>query len=135
MISIYLQEKLSDELITSVLKKGESLSLKYYDYDWDDKFINPPKLGVEKALLRIKEKDDKSIVRCKFQDTLFYFSFHEDEDGGCSIGLWDAGYSWKKEFSNGQETVEFDLQRYIRLLLQLVEGLHIKKLEAKIEWD
>jgi hypothetical protein len=132
---IVFNEEHSENKIISILTEAQQkLAFKYYAYEWSNKYFSANELQPADALKRIKEKDEESSILCKYQDTSFYFNFY-NENEYLSIFLWPASYPWKKEFLNGDQTVEFDLQRYLRLMLDMTKGLKINKIEAKIEWE
>ena len=132
-IECYLNERFGDCIIKKVLKQVLSLDIKMYAYT-DEFLFEAPPINIEVALQRIKNREDEAPVLCRFEDTSFYLFFTEQDDGRCELSIGGTNYPWKKEFWNGKEMVDFDLPRYIRLMLQLVHGLKFQKVEAYTYW-
>lgn len=132
-LEAYLDEKFSDRIIETVLQRALQLNIRMYAYT-DDMLFTAPPITIEEALRRIDNKEDNASVLCGFEDTGFFLHFIELESGKCEIGLGATNFSWKKEFWRGVEKIEFDLPRYIRLLLMVVQGFKINKIEAYVHW-
>jgi len=133
-LEAYLDEKFSNKIIEAVLQKALQLNINMYAYRFGDMFNTSP-ITIEEAMRRINDREDEAPVRCFFEDTIFYLHIIKLNDYTCTVGLGPTGFPWKKEFQRGNEIVEFDLTRYMRLLLSLIQGFKVTKIEAYIHWD
>ncbi len=131
-IQILLNETFDNLIIKKILKQALSLNIKMYNYVMAESYYASP-IEIDTILTKINNSEDEAPVLCKFEDTRFYLSFFESENGKCEFGVLLTHCPWKKEFENGKEMVEFDMPRYIRLMLQLAKGIKLEKLEARIE--
>ncbi len=131
-IQILLNETFNNLIIKKVLRRALSLNIKMYKYVMAESYYESP-IEIATILSQINNNEDEAPVLCKFEDTRFYLSFFESENGKCEFGVLLTQCPWKKEFENGKEMVEFDMPRYIRLMLQLASGLKLEKLKARIE--
>lgn len=135
-LSILLNEAYSENKIINVLNRGRMLNFKYYQYKIAEKYFDSPACSNKEIIDKILISDEHAPVLCKYQDTGFFIYFNASPiTNFLEVSLGCTNYPWKKEFFNGEKTIEYDMQRYLRLMLKLVDDLKITKIEAKIEWD
>ena len=73
-------------------------------------------------------EDEKPKVHAKFQDTDFFIWIYKEKNNLLSFFIGDFGITWKKEFINGDYSIDF--AQYIRLLLKVCKDFTILALET-----
>lgn len=134
-VDLVLNDYFNHENLITIIQRAYNYGVKYYDYIAGERYLNSSELKNENAALAIlTKKYENSSLLCKYQDITFYLGFYNEHER-IKISLWGSGDAWKSEFLNGIPTVEFDMQRYIRFMLSLLNDFKINKIEARIEWD
>lgn len=129
-LTAILKTSFDIDALSKILNQGSKLELIYYDTFSEDAI--GCKISSEKLLEKLQVYNYPS-VQVRFQDTNFKLCFFKINDGSISISFWHIGYSWKQEFIEGNQIIDFDLARYTRLMAQLLEDFEISRIEAKVE--
>lgn len=125
-----LNNPFNDAIMLELLNKGKQIGFTYYGRLINEDYFS--KIDPSRVIEIIKTVE-YPFIRTKYEDTRFHLYLSKQTNGSISVSFWKEGHSWKKEFPEGIEIVDFDLARYIRLMSKLIKGFEVNKLEAKIE--
>lgn len=122
----------TSENIQTILEIGQGLGILYYKSNENsDNFFDitllPSVTNAVNYLLYEKENEYDSLhyVTAKLEETIF--NFHILNDAKIIIMFNGLGFAWSKKFI-GQEKPDLDIQRYTKLMLDIIKDFKIKSL-------
>jgi len=132
VITFALLDLYSKTNTANLVKQGQKLGFIYFkDY------THLKNLNVYDVIdfYTLSKNDDCSPILIKFEDTFCSFVPRKNKQNELEVTFYNFLIQWKNDnFEIGDIGPYFDLSRYIRLFLKLLEDFKIKKLIAEIEY-
>lgn len=129
-ITVSLNVDIDKSVVHQLLLNGANIGFCYYDYIMGESYDDAPILNAEQATNKILKLDSQyywnetiNDIYASFEDTGFFITFKQTEDGFLSIRL--SGWGNPRMIHSF-----FDFSYYIRQALDLCDGFIVLNLKT-----